>query len=111
MTYLFLYLLGLILIWYIYRVGWLIALKTVISILIPSFLIILFNIKAGRLLFKSPIIGIFSTLPSSIFIYRASKPFVSSINNWVDNKAKNIQFQKDVIDTEPVIDNDENQNT
>tara|TARA_Y100001978_G_C23282047_1_gene240756 strand:+ start:160 stop:423 length:264 start_codon:yes stop_codon:yes gene_type:complete len=83
-------------------VGWLIALKTVISVLIPSFLIILFNLKAGKLLFKSPIIGTFSILPSSIFIYRASKPFVSLINNWVGDKVNNIEFQKDVIDTESV---------
>ena len=102
MTYLFLYIFGLILIWYIYRVGWLIALKTLISILIPSFLIILFNFKAGRLLFKNPIIGIVSALPTSIFIYRGSKPLVSIINNWIENKVNNLEIQKDVIDTESV---------
>tara|TARA_B100000212_G_C27131164_1_gene429203 strand:- start:17 stop:337 length:321 start_codon:yes stop_codon:yes gene_type:complete len=102
MTYLFLYLIGLILIWYIYKVGWLIALKTAISVIIPSFLIILFNIKAGRLLYKSPILGIISALPTSIFIYRGSKPIVFLVNNWIDSKANYVEIQKDIIDTESV---------
>jgi len=84
MTYVFLYLIGLLLIWYVYKVGWLAALKTVISIIVPSFLIILFNAKAGRLLFKSPVIGIVSALPTSIFIFRGSKPLVTLINNWIE---------------------------
>ena len=49
MTYLFLYVVGIVLIWWIYRVGWIEALKIVIKVLVPSILIILFNIKAGRL--------------------------------------------------------------
>ena len=100
MTYLFLYLIGLILIWYVYKVGWLATLKTVVSVIVPSLLIIVFNVKAGRLLFKSPIIGILSALPTSIFIFRGSKPLVSMINNWLDNKFSFIDIQKDVIDTE-----------
>ena len=100
MTYVFLYLIGLLLIWYVYKVGWLAALKTVISIIVPSFLIILFNIKAGRLLFKSPIIGILSALPTSIFIFRGSKPLVFLINNWIEAKFNFIDIQKDVVDTE-----------
>ena len=100
MTYVFLYLIGLLLIWYVYKVGWLAALKTVISIIVPSFLIILFNAKAGRLLFKSPVIGIVSALPTSIFIFRGSKPLVTLINNWIENKFNFIDIQEDVIDTE-----------
>ena len=100
MTYVFLYIIGLLLIWYVYRVGWLTALKTVISIIIPSFLIILFNAKAGRLLFKSPVIGIVSALPTSIFIFRGSKPLVTLINNWIETKFNFIDSQKEVIDTE-----------
>jgi len=100
MTYLFLYLICLILIWYVYKVGWLTALKTVVSIIVPSFLIILFNAKAGRLLFKSPIVGIVSALPTSIFIFRGSKPLVSLINNWIESKFSFIDIKKDVIDTE-----------
>ena len=100
MTYVFLYLIGLLLIWYVYKVGWLTALKTVISIIVPSFLIILFNAKAGRLLFKSPVIGIVSALPTSIFIFRGSKPLVTLINNWIENKFNFIDSQKEVIDTE-----------
>ena len=46
MTYLFLYVVGIVLIWWIYCVGWVEALKTVIKVLVPSILIILFNIKA-----------------------------------------------------------------
>ena len=100
MTYVFLYLIGLLLIWYVYKVGWLAALKTAISIIVPSFLIILFNAKAGRLLFKSPVIGIFSALPTSIFIFRGSKPLVTLINNWIETKFNFIDSQKEVIDTE-----------
>tara|TARA_Y100000766_G_C18574624_1_gene444159 strand:+ start:95 stop:415 length:321 start_codon:yes stop_codon:yes gene_type:complete len=100
MVYVFLYIIGLLLIWYVYKVGWLAALKTVISIIVPSFLIILFNAKAGRLLFKSPVIGIVSALPTSIFIFRGSKPLVTLINNWIETKFNFIDSQKEVIDTE-----------
>ena len=100
MTYILLYLFGLLLIWYVYKVGWLAALKTVISIIVPSFLIILFNAKAGRLLFKSPLIGIVSALPTSIFIFRGSRPLVTLINNWIETKFNFIDSQKEVIDTE-----------
>ena len=100
MTYVFLYLFGILLIWYVYKVGWLAALKTVISIIVPSFLIILFNAKAGRLLFKSPLIGIVSALPTSIFIFRGSRPLVTLINNWIETKFNFIDSQKEVIDTE-----------
>ena len=86
MTYLFFYIVGIILIWWTYRVGWLEALKTVVKVIVPSALIILFNIKAGRLLFKSPVVGLLSALPTSIFIFRGSLPLVSYINNWIENK-------------------------
>ena len=86
MTYLFIYVIGIILIWWTYRVGWLEALKTVIKVLVPSAFIILFNIKGGRLLFKSPVFGLLSVLPTSIFIYRGSLPLVSFINNWIEKK-------------------------
>ena len=102
MTYLFLYLIGLVLIWYVYKVGWLISLKTVVSVIVPSFLIILFNIKAGRLIYRSPVLGIISALPTSIFIYRGSKPIVSIINNWIETKVSRIQFQNEVIDTDSI---------
>ena len=68
MTYLLFYVVGIILIWWVYRVGWLEALKSIITVIIPCVLIILFNIKAGRLLFRNPIIGILSALPTSVFI-------------------------------------------
>ena len=102
MTYLFLYVVGIVLIWWIYRVGWIEALKTVIKVLVPSILIILFNIKAGRLLFKNPLVGILSALPTSVFIYRGSLPFVASINNWIDNKRNNFENSKEVIDTDSI---------
>ncbi len=83
MTYLFLYVVGITLIWWTYRVGWLEALKTVIKVIVPSALIILFNIKAGRLLFKSPL------------------PLVSYINNWIENKI-NKYDDSEVIDTDSI---------
>ena len=102
MTYFFLYVVGVVLIWWIYRVGWIEALKTVIKVLVPSILIILFNIKAGRLLFKNPLVGLLSALPTSIFIYRSSLPFVASINNWIDTKGSKYEESKDVIDTDSI---------
>ena len=107
MIYLFLYIIGLILIWNIYRTGLRQTLKLVISVLVPSLLIILFNIKAGRLIFKSPIIGIISILPTSLFIYNGSKPLVAKIINWIDIDENNNLNQDDVIETEAVsIDED-----
>ena len=107
MTYVFLYIIGLILIWNVYRLGWLQTLKLVISVIVPSILIILFNIKAGRLIFKSPIIGLFSILPTSIFIYRGSRPLVSQILNWIDRSENNISNQEVVIETEAFTVEDE----
>ena len=101
MTYLFLYVIGIILIWWIYRVGWLEAIKTVIKVLVPSIFIILFNIKGGRLLFKSPFFGLLSVLPTSIFIYRGSLPLVSFINNWIENKRRK-DYYTEVIETDSV---------
>jgi len=107
MIYLFLYIIGLILIWNIYRTGLRQTLKLVISVLVPSLLIILFNIKAGRLIFKSPIIGIISILPTSLFIYNGSKPLVAKIINWIDIDENNNLNQDDFIETEAVsIDDD-----
>ena len=102
MTYLILYLIALVLVWYVYRVGWLISLKTVVSVIIPSLLIILFNIKAGRIIYRNPVLGIMSVLPTSIFIYRGSIPIVSFINNWIETKISRIEYQKDVIDTDSI---------
>ena len=101
MTYLFIYVIGIILIWWTYRVGWLEALKTVIKVLVPSAFIILFNIKGGRLLFKSPVFGVLSVLPTSIFIFRVSLPLVSFINNWIENKRRK-DYYTEVIETDSV---------
>ena len=101
MTYLFLYIFGIVLIWWTYRVGWLEALKTVVKVMVPSVLIILFIFKAGRLLFKSPLVGLLSALPTSIFIFRGSLPLVSFINNWIENKI-NKYDESEVIDTDSV---------
>ena len=101
MTYLFLYIVCIILIWWTYRVGWLEAIKTVVKVIVPSALIILFNIKAGRLLFKSPVVALLSAFPTSIFIFRGSLPLVSYINNWIENKI-NKYDDSEVIDTDSV---------
>ena len=102
MAYFILYLVGIALLWYVYKVGWLEALKFIVSIFIPSFLIILFNIKAGKLIFKSPVIGVLSTLPTAIFIFQGSKPLVFKINNWIDNKKNGFGNNDDAIDTESI---------
>ena len=102
MTYLVLYFAGIASIWWIYRVGWTEAIKTVLSVLIPSILIILFNIKAGRLIFKSPTVGIISLLPTAFFIYRGSKPLVFGINSWIDRKRNEFVDSQNVVDTEVI---------
>ena len=102
MTYFILYFFGIASIWWVYRVGWTEALKTIISVLIPSVLIILFNIKAGRLIFKSPAVGIISVLPTAILIYRGSKPLVLTINSWIDRKRNEFVDSTEVVDAEVV---------
>ena len=102
MTYLVLYIAGIASIWWVYRVGWTQALKTILSILIPSILIILFNVKAGRLIFKNPAVGIISVLPTAFFIYRGSKPLVFGINSWIDRERNEFVDSQDVVDTEVI---------
>ena len=102
MTYLFLYIAVIVCIWWVYRVGWQDALKKILSVLIPSALIILFNVKAGRLLFRSPVVGIISILPTAIFIYRGSLPLVARINSWIDTKAHDFVESQDVVDAEVI---------
>ena len=102
MTYFLLYFAGIASIWWVYRVGWTEALKTILSVLIPSFLIIIFNIKAGRLIFKNPAVGIISVLPTAFFIYRGSKPIVFGINSWIDKKRNEFMDSQDVVDAEVI---------
>ena len=106
MTYFILYIAGIALIWWVYRVGWIEALKTILSILIPSILIILFNVKAGRLIFKNPVVGIISILPTAFFIFQGSKPLVFRINSWIDHKRNEFVDSQDIVDAE-VISNEE----
>ena len=102
MTYAVLYITSIGCIWWIYRVGWQEALKKILSVLIPTALIILFNVKAGRLLFRSPVVGIISILPTAIFIYRGSLPLVAGINNWIDRKVNDFVESQNVVDTEVI---------
>tara|TARA_B100000700_G_scaffold300363_1_gene368423 strand:+ start:5613 stop:5930 length:318 start_codon:yes stop_codon:yes gene_type:complete len=102
MTYLFLYFAGIASIWCVYRVGWTEALKTILSVLIPSILIILVNVKAGRLIFKNPAVGIISVLPTAFFIYRGSQPLVFGINSWIDRKRNDYVNSQDVVDAEVI---------
>ena len=102
MTYLVLYIAGIASIWWVYRVGWIEAIKTILSVLIPSILIILFNIKAGRLIFKNPAVGIISVLPTAFFIYRGSNPLVFGINSWIDQKRNDFVNSQEVVDAEVI---------
>ena len=102
MTYVVLYIAGLASIWWVFRVGWTEALKSILSILIPSVLIILFNVKAGRLIFKNPVVGIISVLPTAFFIYRGSKPIVFGINSWIDRKRNEFVTSQDIVDAEVI---------
>ena len=102
MTYFLIYFSALALIWWIYHVGWTEAIKTIVSVLIPSVLIILFNVKAGRIIFKNPLVGVISVLPTAIFIYRGSKPLVFGLNNWIDRKRNEFVDAKEVVEAEVV---------
>ena len=102
MAYFILYFFGIASIWWVYRVGWTEALKTILSVLIPSLLIILFNVKAGRLIFKNPAVGIISVLPTAFFIYRGSKPLVYGINSWIDRKRNESVDSQNVVDAEVI---------
>ena len=102
MTYLALYVGGIASIWLISRVGWSKALKTILSVLIPSLLIILFNAKAGRLLFRNPVVGIISLMPTAIFIFKASQPLVAGVNSWIDKTNNDFVEKKDVVDAEVI---------
>ena len=102
MTYFILYFFGIASIWWVYRVGWIEAIKTIISVLIPSLLIILFNVKAGRLIFKNPTVGIISVLPTALFIYRVSKPLVFGVNSWIDRKRNEFVDSEQVVEAEVV---------
>ena len=102
MTYIFLYIFGIASIWWVYKVGWTEAIKTIFSILIPSVLIIIFNVKAGRLIFKNPAVGILSSLPTAFFIYRWSKPLVFGINSWIDRRRNAYADSQDVVDAEVI---------
>ena len=102
MLYIFLYIVVIASIWWVYRVGWTEALKTILSVLIPSILIILFNVKAGRLIFKNPVIGIISILPTAFFIYRGSQPLVFGINSWIDRKRNEFVNSQDIVDAEVI---------
>ena len=102
MTYVALYIAGIACIWWAYRIGWQESLKKILSVLIPSALIIVFNVKAGRLLFRSPVVGVISILPTAIFIYRGSLPLVAAINNWIDRNANDSESSQDVVDAEVI---------
>ena len=102
MTYFVLYIAGLASIWWVYRVGWINALQTVLSIVIPSILIIIFNVKAGRLIFKNPTVGIITALPTAFFIFRGSMPLVVGINNWIDRKRNEFVNSQDIVDAEVI---------
>ncbi len=84
------------------RVGWPEALKIILSILISSILIILFNVRAGRLLFRNPIAGIIGVLPAAVFIFNASQPLVAGINRWIDKKTNKFVDLKDVVNAEVI---------
>ena len=107
MTYLALYLAVIASIWWLSRVGWSEALKRILSVLIPSVSIILFNVNAGRLLFRNPVVGILTVLPTAVLIFKASQPLVAGINSWIDRKTNEVVDSEEVIDVEVISKEDE----
>ena len=102
MTYLVLYFAIILSIWWIYRVGWSDALKQILRVLIPSVLIILLNLKAGRLLFRNPVVGIISFLPTAFFVYRGSQPLVGFIESWIDSQNNDLVTSENVVEAEVI---------
>jgi len=102
MIYIFLYIAGITAVWWVYRVGWLEALKTMVRIFIPATLIIIFNAKAGKLLFRNPLLGIISIIPTAVLIYNASEPIVVKINSWLSREPDAFIDTKDVVDAEVI---------
>ncbi len=102
MSYIALYILIVAGIWWASRVGWSEALKIILSVLVPSLLVILFNVRLGRFLFRNPILGIISVLPTVVFIYKTSQPLVNGINSWIDSRGSNINDSQEVVDTEVI---------
>ena len=102
MLYLALYIAGITSIWWISRIGWIEGLKIIISVLIPTALIILFNARAGRLLFRNPLVGIISILPTAVLIYKGSQPLVAGINSWIDRKNNDFVDSQNVVDAEVI---------
>ena len=102
MTLVALYVVGIASLWWILRVGKWEGLEAISIVLIPTVLIILFNARAGRMLFKNPIFGVISVLPTAVLIYRASQPLVAGINSWIDRKTNDFVDSQEVVDAEVI---------
>ena len=102
MAYLALYIVCIAFIFRGSRVGWLNAVQRMLSILLPSLLIILFTVRAGHLIFRSPLVGLISILLTTFLIYHGSKPLVNAINSWLESKTNGCVDLKDVVEVEVV---------
>ena len=102
MVYLALYIAVVASLWWSSRVGLSKALETILSVLIPTALIVLVNARFGRLLFRNPLVGIISILPTAVFIYRASQPLVVGINSWIHRKTNDFVGSPDVVEVEVI---------
>lgn len=106
MTYIALYIFFVSFIWWGYRLGWAEALKKIISILIPSILIIFVNIRFSKLILSNPLIGLISVLPTAVIVYKYSKPTVDSINSWIDRKRDQFVDSQDIVDADVISNED-----
>ncbi len=102
MIYFLIYFISIAIIWSTYRFGWVNSLKTVVNVLLPSVFIILFNLQAGKILFRNPVVGIVSILPTAIFIFRSTQPLVFKINDWIDRQSDTNIDSQDVVDAEVI---------
>ena len=102
MSYVALYIISIGSIWWISQVGLLVALKKIISVCIPLVLIILLNVRLGKFIFKNPVLGIISVMPTAILIYKASEPLVVGINSWIDRGSQDVANSQDIVDAEVI---------
>ena len=102
MIYFALYIFAIATIWWMYSLGFKESLKQLISVLVPTVLIIIFNLKAGKFIFKNPLLGFISILPTALFIYQVTKPLIVSVNNSIENSFRNNEDDEHVVEVDVI---------
>lgn len=54
------------------------------------------------MLFRNPLFGFISFLPTAVFIFKGSQPFVAGINSWIDRRTNDFVDSYEVVDAEVI---------